>query len=147
MKISKKTEYAMRTVLDLGLRVKKESPARVADIARRQHIPPKFLEQILLTLKTAGIVESRRGLKGGFLLAKQPSEITLASILSATEGSLKNKSDVPEDLPHWQKNSPFNEVWKDIDDYTINKLEKITLHDMCKRAFELFNNNTIEYVI
>ena len=75
------------TVMDLAM-YRNTGVIKVADIARRQSIPQKFLEQILLLLKGAGIVTSRRGSKGGYLLTRPASEISLASIVRLTEASL-----------------------------------------------------------
>ena len=87
MRLSKKSEYALRALLPLteayGLR-----PVRRSDIAEQQHIPLGFLETILLQLKHAGVLASRPGVDGGFRLIKKPEHISLGSIIRALDGPL-----------------------------------------------------------
>jgi Rrf2 family protein len=85
MKISAKGEYAIKAVLDLAL----HESARVVsiqEIATRQAIPPRYLEQVLLQLKRAGVLSSRRGAAGGYQLGRPPGEITVGEVLRAVEG-------------------------------------------------------------
>lgn len=87
MKLSKKSEYGLRALLELTLAHENTTLQR-HDIAARQHIPVEFLEQILLTLKRAGLVSSRRGVNGGYVLIKQPNEITLGQVIRILDGPL-----------------------------------------------------------
>jgi len=149
MKISSKTDYALKTILDLAMH-RKQGVVRIADIAERQDIPPKFLEQILLVLKGAGIVESRRGASGGYLLSTSPSKLTLASVVRLTEDGLCSVHRARESAN--SKNTTgadiaFHEVWVDIGQYISKKLEKITIQDMCNRAKEVSEKRPLEYEI
>src|SRR2546423_15527095 len=87
MKLSLRGEYALRALLVLGLNYK-QSVVRIQTISQQQNVPKRFLEQILNDLKSAGIVQSRRGVAGGYRLAKRPEQITLASIVRHIEGAL-----------------------------------------------------------
>jgi Rrf2 family transcriptional regulator, cysteine metabolism repressor len=87
MKLSKKSEYGLRALLELTLAHGWETLQR-HQIAERQHIPVEFLEQILLTLKRAGLLASRRGVKGGYTLIKSPGEITLGQVIRILDGPL-----------------------------------------------------------
>jgi len=87
MKLSKKSEYGLRALLELTLAHGRETLQR-HQIAERQHIPVEFLEQILLTLKRAGLLASRRGVKGGYRLIKAPVEITLGQVIRILDGPL-----------------------------------------------------------
>lgn len=87
MKLSKKSEYGLRALLELTLAHGRTTLQR-HDIADRQHIPIEFLEQILLMLKRAGLVASRRGIKGGYTLIKQPGEISLGQVIRILDGPL-----------------------------------------------------------
>ena len=87
MKLSKKSEYGLRALLELTLVHGQETLQR-HQIAERQHIPLEFLEQILLTLKRAGLLASRRGMKGGYTLIKSPGEITLGQVIRILDGPL-----------------------------------------------------------
>lgn len=87
MKLSKRGEYGLRAMVDLASR----PPGMVVpikEIAQREQIPVKFLEQILLTLRNAGLLRSRTGLGGGYVLAKAPAEITLGQIIRILDGPL-----------------------------------------------------------
>ena len=85
MNISVKGEYALQAIFDLASQRPGE-PVRIADIARRQKIPQKFLELILAGLKQGGFVESRRGAEGGYLLARAAESITVGEVLRSVEG-------------------------------------------------------------
>jgi Rrf2 family protein len=88
MKISSKGDYALRAILALALRNGEKKPVRLPEIAEQNHIPIKFLEQIMIQLKGAGFVSSRRGRHGGYLLAKPPGEITLGEVIRLIDGSI-----------------------------------------------------------
>lgn len=108
MNISVKGEYALQAVFDLSSQPQGE-PVKIADIARRQQIPQKFLELILASLKQGGFVQSRRGAEGGYLLARTPDRITVGEVLRFVEGvqsASKSKQ---------RAASPFNDVWKRVD--------------------------------
>jgi Rrf2 family protein len=86
MKVSTKGRYGLRAMMDLAANQKDEVPVFLADIARRQALSEKYLEQIFAALKAAGLVRTVRGRKGGFLLTKPPAEITAGAILNILEG-------------------------------------------------------------
>ena len=85
MKISKKAEYALRAVLAIGRRPR-EKPVQISELSETESIPVKFLEQILLSLKKAGLLRSKRGAGGGYLIARNPDQITLKQILELIDG-------------------------------------------------------------
>lgn len=87
MRVSSKGDYACRALLSLALH-DNVGPTSVRDIAERTAIPQPYLEQILLSLKGAGLVRSKRGVGGGYVLARQPAEIRLSEILSAVDGPI-----------------------------------------------------------
>lgn len=87
MKLSKKSEYGLRALLELAL-AHGEATLQRHEISDRQHIPIEFLEQILLTLKRAGMISSRRGVRGGYALIKQPKDITLGQVIRILDGPL-----------------------------------------------------------
>jgi Rrf2 family protein len=86
MKISTKGRYGLRAMMDLAANQKDATPVFLADIARRQGISEKYLEQIFATLRAAGLVSTVRGRKGGFLLRLRPSELTASMVVAALEG-------------------------------------------------------------
>lgn len=87
MRVSTRGDYASRALLSLALD-ESDSPVSVRDIATRTGLPQPYLEQILLALKGAGLVRSKRGVGGGYVLAREPAEITLGDIVSAVDGPI-----------------------------------------------------------
>ena len=88
MKVSTRGDYAARALVSLSLHSDESGPTSVRDIAERTGLPQPYLEQILLALKGAGIVRSKRGVGGGYVLARPAAEITLAEIVSAVDGPI-----------------------------------------------------------
>ena len=88
MRISTRGDYACRALLSLALHADEDGPTSVRDIAERTGLPQPYLEQILLALKGAGLVRSKRGVGGGYVLAREPEEIRLAEIVSAVDGPI-----------------------------------------------------------
>lgn len=88
MRVSTRGDYAARALLSLALHVEEAGPTSVRDIAERTGLPQAYLEQILLALKGAGLVRSKRGVGGGYVLARPPEQILLADIVSAVDGPI-----------------------------------------------------------
>jgi len=105
MNISVKGEYALQAIFDLASNSGPE-PVKIAEIARRQKIPQKFLELILASLKQGGFVESRRGAEGGYMLARRPDAITVGEVLHFVEGRQEEKS-----RQRKREDSPFCDLW------------------------------------
>ena len=135
MKISQKADYAVRAVIDLALHSRAGAPSRVAEIARRGRIPEKFLEAIVVDLRKAGLVSSRRGPEGGHALAQPPSAITLGMIRAAIDGPLalaepahgKRASRGPLD-------TGLREVWKEVEQAVGAVLDAVTVEELCRRV-------------
>src|SRR4249919_976632 len=85
--LSKKTQYAFQALMYLTHEYEK-GPVLIADISRKKHIPLKFLENILLELKKAGILDSKKGKGGGYFLAKDPADVTLATVMRLIDGPI-----------------------------------------------------------
>ncbi len=88
MRISTRGDYACRALLSLALHADEQGPTSVRDIAERTALPQPYLEQILLALKGAGLVKSKRGVGGGYILARDPADIRLSEIVSAVDGPI-----------------------------------------------------------
>src|SRR5689334_5735887 len=90
MHLSKKGEYAVRALIEIGLEshLHPNSLIQISVVAQRTNIPEKFLEQILLALRNGGILKSRRGVEGGYSLAKSPDAITLGEVIRLLDGPL-----------------------------------------------------------
>lgn len=89
MRVSTRGDYAARALLSLALHADESGPTSVRDIAERTALPQPYLEQILLALKGAGLVRSKRGVGGGYVLARPPSTIKLSEIISAVDGPIQ----------------------------------------------------------
>jgi Rrf2 family protein len=109
MNISVKGEYALHAIFDLAVQRPGE-PIKIADIAKRQNIPQKFLELILAGLKQGGFVESRRGAEGGYLLARSPDEITIGQVLRYVESKKSSKAAQQE-----RAHDPLFDMWQRVD--------------------------------
>lgn len=88
MKVSTRGDYASRALVSLAMHGGTDGPTPVRDIAERTGLPQPYLEQILLALKGAGLVRSKRGVGGGYVLAREPREITLADVVRAVDGPI-----------------------------------------------------------
>jgi Rrf2 family protein len=139
MSVSTKGEYAARAVLQLALAFESGTPMRTADIAKLQSIPKKYLEQILLSLKDRGIVRSKSGVNGGYLLGRHPSEITMAEVVRTVEGPLAPVRCVSqtayEPCPcRVEATCALRTVWQEARDAMVGVLERITLAEVADRA-------------
>jgi len=126
MNISVKGDYALRAIFDLALQ-RPGHPIRIADVARRQKIPQKFLELILSGLKQGGFVESRRGAEGGYLLARSPEQITIGEVFRYVEG-VKNK----KSSPRQQAADPFRQVWNRAEEAISGVLDHTSFADLVR---------------
>ncbi|MDX2479045.1 MAG: Rrf2 family transcriptional regulator [Desulfuromusa sp.] len=133
MVITRATEYAIRTIIYLARQPKDEIVLK-KDICRTQSVTPAFLTKILQPLIKAGIVNSQRGVGGGFLLAKAPEEINLLDILQAEEGELKlNHCLVDEDACKRDKLCSAHEVWHEAQDAMVTVLQKYNVAELVQR--------------
>ncbi len=131
MKISTKGRYALRLMLDIALH-DGEGPVRIKEIASRQEISDKYLEQIISALNKSGLVKSVRGPQGGYLLTKKPEEYTVGMILRTTEGSLAPVScmDCKGDSCQRQNQCVTLRIWKRLDEAIKGVVDEITLCDL-----------------
>lgn len=141
MKLSLKGEYALRALLVLGLH-QDEPIVRIQTISTEQNIPKRFLELILNDLKSAGIVQSRRGMAGGYRLARPAEQITLAAVVRHVEGALAPVSCVSERF--YEKCSCPDEarcairsVMKEIREAVVKIAERVTIAELCERWTKL----------
>lgn len=136
MRISTRGRYGTRAMLDLALHYG-EGPILVKDIARRQGISGRYLEHLLISLKAAGLVRSVRGTRGGYSLAKPPSQIKLGDIITALEGSTAPSEcvDAPEAYPRAGL-CVMHDVWAEVKVAVNNVLESTTLQEMAERQTE-----------
>lgn len=134
MKLTKKSEYACLALIDLAKHYD-NGYVKIIDISERWSIPRKFLEQILISLKTAGYVKSKKGSEGGYKLTKAPSQIFLAEIIRLLDGPL---APVDSASKYFYENTPVEQhrkllhVFIDIRNYIALKLEKTSFADLIR---------------
>jgi Rrf2 family protein len=133
MNISVKGEYALQAIFDLASNAASE-PVKIADIARRQKIPQKFLELILANLKQGAFVESRRGAEGGYLLAKRSESITVGDVLRFVEGRQEERA-----RQRRLTDSPFSDLWAQVDEAIDSVLDSTTFAQLVRNQAEKHN--------
>ena len=127
MRVSAKADYALRAATELAV-AEGAGPVKGDQIARAQSIPPKFLENILLQLRHAGLVTSQRGAEGGHRLARAPEEISVADVIRALEGPIATVRGVrPDDLEYTGAASGLQDVWLRLRTSMRDVLEDTTL--------------------
>ena len=146
MKISTKGRYGARAALELSLRYG-SGPVMVREISESQEISERYLEHILNTLRTSGLVKSTRGAKGGYELAKAPSEITLGDIVRSLEGPLDVVSCTGDYECERVTECATFYVWKEIKETIEKVLNSVTLKNLAERQSKLINRGSIEYNI
>jgi Rrf2 family protein len=130
MRVSAKVDYALRAGAELAAAAG-HGAVKGERIAQAQRIPFKFLENILLDLKHAGLVQSQRGAEGGYWLAKPPEEISLADVIRAVEGPIANvRGERPEQVEYAGAAAPLREVWIAVRGNLRAVLETATLADV-----------------
>jgi Rrf2 family protein len=130
VRVSAKTDYAIRAALELAAAAD-DKPVKGERIATAQSIPLRFLENILMQLRHAGLVESRRGAEGGYRLAKPAAEVTLADVIRAIDGPLAGVSGArPETLGFSGHAEPMKDVWIAVRAALRGVLERVTLADV-----------------
>jgi Rrf2 family iron-sulfur cluster assembly transcriptional regulator len=137
VKVSTRGDYASRALLSLALHGATSQPTSVRDIADRTGLPQPYLEQILLALKGAGLVRSKRGVGGGYVLARAPEEISLAQIVAAVDGPI-----VAGDFGAPHENGACDHegqcillaVWSELGEQIRTQLQSLSLADMVARS-------------
>jgi len=129
MRVTANAEYAVRAVMELA--AGEGEPVKRDRIVAAQAIPPKFLENILSELRHAGLVESQRGSEGGYWLARDPAEVTVADVMRAVEGPLASvRSSRPETLEYEGLAEPLQIVWVALRATIRTVLDEVTIADL-----------------
>ncbi|MFA4888739.1 MAG: Rrf2 family transcriptional regulator [Candidatus Omnitrophota bacterium] len=141
MKISKKGEYALKALVELAMNHDKgEMITLISDISERENIPPKYLEQILLHLKNAGILVSKRGVGGGYSLSRPPEDISLGEVIRIVEGPLAPLDCVSTsrhvNCPN-EASCGLYSVMLDVRNAVSEIVDNISLKDIAKRTLDL----------
>jgi len=147
MKITYKGDYALKTILDLALHYN-QGVITIHDLAKRADIPIKFLEQVLLELKQGGFVDSKRGINGGYFLAKSPKEIKLGEVVRFIDGPI-------EPIPCANRGTAykgckdiygcaFRNIWTEVTDSIAKIIDSITFEDLCSKIKQKEKNITYQ---
>ena len=131
MRVSAKADYALRAAIELA--AAGDGPVKGERIAQAQEIPLKFLENILVELRHAGIVRSQRGVEGGYWLARPPEEVSLAEVIRAVEGPIANVRGLgPQEVEYAGPAGRLREVWIAVRASLRSVLEETTLADLAR---------------
>jgi len=147
MRLSKRSEYGIRALIDLAF-IYDQGPIHIDDIADREKMPVKFLQQVLLTLKHAGILHSKKGANGGYYLARAPQEITLGEVIRVLDGPLAPIRCVSK-MAYEECNCPVGEercglriIMGEVRDAIAGILDHTTLADVCAHAVSPLESET-----
>ncbi|HEY0455522.1 MAG TPA: Rrf2 family transcriptional regulator [Verrucomicrobiae bacterium] len=148
MKLSLRGEYALRALLVLGQNYS-DQVVRIQTISEKQNIPKRFLEQILNDLKSAGVVQSKRGIAGGYRLAGTPDRIKLAVVIRHIEGALAPVPCVSENYYERctcpdESRCAIRSVMKEVREAIVKILENTSVADLCQRATHLDQNHALK---
>ena len=146
MRLSTKTRYGVRAIFDIafhGQDAPQSAAAQARDIARREDIPLRYLEQIFQDLKRAGLVESKRGPRGGYYLKRPSSDITLAEVVRALQGPIEETFLLEEDSNAAAAGNGASSrqvtagLWKELADHVSSWFAGVTIADLVKRGTPL----------
>ncbi len=134
MRISAKGEYAIKAMLDLAIH-RERGLIPIQEIAARQSIPQRYLEQVLLSLKRAGLLTSKRGSTGGYHLTKSPDEITVGAVLRAVEGGSAFEA-AAQGRRNGGAGQELAELWDEISEAVSQVVDRLTFGDLVTRTLE-----------
>jgi Rrf2 family protein len=150
MRVSAKAEYACIAMLELAATHAESQPVRIKTIADAHDIPQRFLVQILLQLKGAGLVDSTRGAAGGYQLARAPDAISLADVVNAIDRGNAPRTNLTRHPGRGSSRraspavSAIHGVWQELQDAEQRMLNEVTLADLVRRAYQ---GNALSYQI
>ncbi|WP_017318636.1 RrF2 family transcriptional regulator [Mastigocladopsis repens] len=132
MELSNKSEYAILSLIALAACYFTGESLQIREIAARQNIPNRYLEELLATLRRGGLIKSIRGVKGGYVLARDPRKITLLDAFRCIEGL---DADVPDKTSTSKtvETEVIQEMWEEARQAAYSVLQKYTLHDVCEQ--------------
>jgi Rrf2 family protein len=145
VELSNKSEYAILALLELATCYSRGEPLQIREIAALQHIPNRYLEQLLATLRRRGLIKSIRGAKGGYVLAREPRRITLLDALNCMEGLDTDVSNL-EQNPQTLDGDVIQDVWQEARQAANAVLQKYTLQDLCERRASKERKELMYYI-
>jgi Rrf2 family protein len=141
--LSAKVEYALLALLELANHYAHKTPVTMSDISSKHPIPERYLEQILSNLRRAGVVQSQRGSRGGFILVREPRQLTLLEVVIMLDGEQKEKeSRSQENL----EKSLVWEIWRQADVSAQAVLSQYTIQDLCDQREARLQKGQMYYI-
>jgi Rrf2 family protein len=141
MRLTTKTSYGIRALIDLAIMYRRKQPVSIKSISREEEVSDIYLEQIFNRLKNRGIVKSVRGPKGGYMLARDPAKVTVYDAIEALEGALSSVGCVslsrPGRICSKAGKCASQEVWDEVTRQIQKTLEGFSMKDLAKRALEI----------
>ncbi len=149
MKVTKRGEYALKLLLALASKPR-SNPLSLGQISREEKLPVKFLEQIVMTLKKAGFVESTKGKHGGYILSRPAKKIKLGEIIRAIDGSLaplETGEEIKKKIQKEERHPGLYAVFLDVRNATCEILDNTSLADVCEKSSEFSRTKNPMYYI
>ncbi len=146
MRMTMKGDYGLRAMIELATQYGR-GPVPSSEIAARQQVPEHFLDQLLITLRRAGLLKSQRGPQGGHMLARPPAQISMSDVIRALEGDTALMECVPN--PAACQMSPgcsMRDIWMQIEDYAQQMLTSTTLEQLAERHHALTHEGVMYYI-
>ncbi|MUH00690.1 Rrf2 family transcriptional regulator [Scytonema sp. UIC 10036] len=145
MKLSNKSEYAILAMVALTKEYHKNESLHIREIAALQKIPNRYLEQLLATLRSGGLIKSIRGAKGGYVLARDPKKITVLDVLKCIEG-VDAALPTVDSTCETAEAEAIQEVWLEANQAAHEVLQKYTLQELCDRQATRQQIETMYYI-
>lgn len=143
LELSSKVEYTLLALLELASHPHKYCPLTTTAINEKHKIPERYLEQILTTLRRGGLVQSHRGARGGFVLAREPHEITILEVIALMDGERKQRN--VEGVPTSEQEVIY-QLWQENNARSQQFLGSITLQDLCQQRDALRQSEPMYYI-
>ncbi len=143
VELSARVEYALLALLEMAGRYHQKEPLKISEITAKQDIPDRYLEQILTNLRRSGIVQSQRGTKGGYVLSREPWQITLLEIITSVEGDRFEKEIAASATV---EKKLIREIWKQAKSASHTIFSHYTLQDLCQRRDAYRQTNPMYHI-
>ena len=140
--LSPKTAYALLALIELASHFKEGEPLQSRQIAEQQQIPDRYLEQLLAILRQQGIVKSQRGAKGGYLLGREPWQISILDVVLAIEGKVGETNGEPRSI----ESTLLSEIWHQARTAAYQIFQDCTLQDLCDRRDARIQSSITYYI-
>jgi Rrf2 family protein len=143
LELSAKVEYALLALLELANNSARKTPTTMSDISGKHPIPERYLEQILASLRRAGVVQSQRGSKGGFILMREPWQLTVLEVVKMLDGERKQKETEAETT---LEQNLLRDIWHEADTSAQAVFSQYTIQDLCEQRQARLQQSQMYYI-